>query len=1191
MGSLHLRRQIDAVVQHRAGVAALSRTGGGTPVVSAGVGGVRAVRLDVRVGASAVVTVTCTHSGHDPATATATFAATPAGGCGDPLGTLGVGSVTRSGTIAADAACISPQRVRDGGDAKRYWARRHTFTLAAPAKVTVDAGSPTRRGLDAYVVLLEGHSSDGTGTVAGRDNNSGPRRDARLAALALPAGDYTVEVTTAGKRRTGNYRLQVTTAAAPTACTDDLGTLAAGRYTRTGTITDACVSTRRGTPTARPGARWHTFTTVSEPFTVSPSTAACTAAPAAASVTAGSGRRRTVSATIDAPGPLPVTVTCTAAGRGPARQQATLTHAGALTTITARAAGSGGECETARTRRGIDAAYRCRIGRGNTVTIAADAVATGPGIEIAWATTGAITATGHRLGAATPTFGPDNSIAAWKRTASVDLACTSGGTATAKATLAGTTAKKTARLTVVCADAVQITGLEDASAEGTGTVAVTRGFTVTPPSAECSADPAAATVTEGVGGARTLSARVAVPATLEAVVTCEADGYADAVRRVALTARRPCSTHLGTLATGTVTLSGTITKGQCAAKARRTATESVFYAQGRHWAKRHTFTLDTPGWVTISLDNAPANAEALDTYLVLLKDDGNTGTPVARNDNRSRNNKNARLTGVFLRPGRYTIEATTKTPRTAGDYDLGVQATASGLRTSYTATVGAPKSITFNYWPPHAEVAVRAAAAEEFGLTIAADRSAGYGTATVALTPRLVHGHELTVRVSSDTTHDRTVKFKLTAKCPTAPSIPNGPGLTLTTSPHNGVLCIRAGTSDDAPAASTGTWGVDYRYEVTPGALNGIRASAEAALAARSDRRECGLTVNKLAAYLLAVGHHEIRATHETRVDGGFKHAFRPRTPARSAMSLGRGDHVGEADGNVNLYSGGKQKKLPHRAFFHAGVGWWQIDDRGEWPGLNHGERSDTGLGLNGTFDSATEDEDSADSAGEAIAEKIAGQYCDNSDGDVAMRRLFRTNTWYGCLEPVDGCHKSSGFLYLDSSDDLYVTIGNNRGDYSSSGGVKAHRCRWNVDRSAEPVACFFHDPDPERREGWLDDWAKTTTGMKANPLAAPFISFTDGPEGSEKRFGVFPGKILGMFESGTFETHYNAVPRGEDARAQTKSWSSGSYNLGTESAPRPAILEVEVCDEPEWVSSSSGPCRWHSVEDEQFADAMNVTR
>ena len=65
-------------------------------------------------------------------------------------------------------------------------------------------------------------------------------------------------------------------------------------------------------------------------------------------------------------------------------------------------------------------------------------------------------------------------------------------------------------------------------------------------------------MTEGVGGARTLSGRVPVPATLEAVVTCKAVGYADAVRHVALTARRPCSTHLGTLATGTITHSGTI---------------------------------------------------------------------------------------------------------------------------------------------------------------------------------------------------------------------------------------------------------------------------------------------------------------------------------------------------------------------------------------------------------------------------------------------------------------------------------------------------------------------------------------------------------------------------------------------------------------------------------------------------------
>ncbi|MCY4518634.1 MAG: hypothetical protein OXB99_15505 [Acidimicrobiaceae bacterium] len=232
----------------------------GAPVVTVGVGGVRAVRLGVGVGASAVVTVTCTHGGYEPASASATFAAIAADGCEDPLGTLGVVSVVRNGTIAAGSACVSPQRVRDGGNSKRYWARRHTFTLAAPMSVTIDAGSPTRRGLDAYVVLLEGRSADGTGIVAGRDNNSGPRRDARLSGLVLAAGDYTVEVTTANKRRTGSYRLQVAAAAVSAACTDDLGTLAAGRYPRTGTITSACVSTRRGTPTGRPGARWHTFT-------------------------------------------------------------------------------------------------------------------------------------------------------------------------------------------------------------------------------------------------------------------------------------------------------------------------------------------------------------------------------------------------------------------------------------------------------------------------------------------------------------------------------------------------------------------------------------------------------------------------------------------------------------------------------------------------------------------------------------------------------------------------------------------------------------------------------------------------------------------------------------------------------------------------------------------------------------------
>ncbi len=843
-----------------------------------------------------------------------------------------------------------------------------------------------------------------------------------------------------------------------------------------------------------------------------------------------------------------------------------MSRVGAPTSITARTATSGGECKTA-------AVYRCRIGRGNTVTIAADAVATGPGVEVAWATTGAITASGHRLGAATPTFGPDNSIAAWKRTATVDLACTSGGTATAKATLAGTTAKKTARLTVVCADAVQITGLQDTSAEGTGTVAVARGFTVTPPSAECSADPAAATVTEGVGGARTLSARVAVPATLETVVTCTADGHADAVRHVALTARRPCSTHLGTLATGTVTLSGTITKGQCAAKARRTATESVFYAQGRHWAKRHTFTLDTPGWVTISLDNAPANAEALDTYLVLLKDDGNTGTPVARNDNRSRNNKNARLTGVFLRPGRYTIEATTKTPRTAGDYDLGVQATASGLRTSYTATVGAPKSITFNYWPPHAEVAARIVAAPEL-LPVVFARD---GKATITLTPRFAGVDRFTVRIRSGVganRQDRLLSTGLAAACPADKWL----------SAYNGLLCVGSLPADPVPAVG--------QYRLTPGTLLGVLETAQAVIDARGESDACGLTANKLAAFMLSIGYREIPHKSGGRISP---------SPARSPMTLGRADShtniflsASQKKRNKRLYSDDSPAKEPKRAFFHAGVGWWQIDDYSEWGTLNHGQRAETGLGPDGQFDS-----NMPGTGGEMMADLFAGLYCgaaNDAQGILKVGNKMKAK-WVACKF---GKCMSEQYeeIYLDNTDDLYVTIAENEGQYATAGGVGERVCKWNYPQPSggsfgDEFSCWFYDTTrPEGRMHDLNPEGDTSIPLvtRQSPLAAPFVSFTY----DSKRFAVFPGSILSVLSGGAVpvdSSRIRTVPVASDARGVAKAWQGSTYSHTVDGRPVELTLSVRLCEQTGWIHAgrSNAPCRWVSVNASDFASRAGI--
>ena len=67
------------------------------------------------------------------------------------------------------------------------------------------------------------------------------------------------------------------------------------------------------------------------------------------------------------------------------------------------------------------------------------------------------------------------------------------------------------------------------------------------------------------------------------------------------------------------------------------------------------------------------------------------------------------------------------------------QTTATGLAQTHTATVDTPATITFHYWPPDAQIAIRAAANEELQPAIAtAPTTTGgidHGTATITLTP------------------------------------------------------------------------------------------------------------------------------------------------------------------------------------------------------------------------------------------------------------------------------------------------------------------------------------------------------------------------------------------------------------------------------------------------------------------------
>ncbi len=133
--------------------------------------------------------------------------------CVRELGALDAGSspLSASGTIAVDASCVSAQR-DPAGTSGTFYARRHVFTLDAAATVSVRVDDRSD-DLRTYVVLLEGRSADGSGTVVGRGAASGARHPfgpgaAELRHLLVAAGTYTIEATTYDSGATGGYSLR-----------------------------------------------------------------------------------------------------------------------------------------------------------------------------------------------------------------------------------------------------------------------------------------------------------------------------------------------------------------------------------------------------------------------------------------------------------------------------------------------------------------------------------------------------------------------------------------------------------------------------------------------------------------------------------------------------------------------------------------------------------------------------------------------------------------------------------------------------------------------------------------------------------------------------------------------------------------------------------------------------------------------
>ena len=147
-----------------------------------------------------------------------TAAATP--GSGDPTATptpdpciqriAGIGWLT--GSWVSSCASTRNPSAENAPTGTRY-ARFYTFTLDAPANVTVSLASQTVS--NTYLYLLSGAGRDGEALhenddVDAENGNYGSRIRAQL-----PAGSYTVEATTYKLTTTGNFTLTVDIASSP----------------------------------------------------------------------------------------------------------------------------------------------------------------------------------------------------------------------------------------------------------------------------------------------------------------------------------------------------------------------------------------------------------------------------------------------------------------------------------------------------------------------------------------------------------------------------------------------------------------------------------------------------------------------------------------------------------------------------------------------------------------------------------------------------------------------------------------------------------------------------------------------------------------------------------------------------------------------------------------------------------------
>ena len=651
---------------------------------------------------------------------------------------------------------------------------------------------------------------------------------------------------------------------------------------------------------------------------------------------------------------------------------------------------------------------------------------------------------------------------------------------------------------------VRINGLDGAARIGTGTL--TEDFTVTPPDADCNArvvyppggNPPTGlgptvTLSDNTGPSRTVTVATTSIGSVTVQVTCTRDRHADAVKSAvfAATAADPCALAL------TWTAKAMIYKGEwstsCTSK-KRSNTQTAFHA----W--RYIFRLPTATTVAIDLKSS----ENAYLYLWGTSDDG-TKVDLHNDDIGTTTNRDSRLS-LRLQPGTYTIETTTFKPRTTGKFTLIVAPITTD--TAHHATVGEHWATAFE---SPATPSLQTVTPPGLELTLTHSNTAATATATTTVegTPKLAGTYNATFAFAGGLgTARRTITITVT--CPMGHTQRSDRSCQDPLDAVPSDLVVPA----DPPHGHR-------LYQVSQAALVGMVQAADSMT--NKFQNECPripetryrLTRNLIVALLVSIQFHELYQDPDGKLP-------------TSLMDLSRGDYFHQGvtwrHKSRNLYSF-KNTNNYENAFWHPGVGLWQLDDANYYAsGLNHAERAHA-----------------ARSATTAV-EIIYNNYCRGTrEADATAVAHLKDSlweaAWVACSSKEKGQPRVSAKCYptlerivkggpfpdspntqnldLDRLYDgrLYLKV-HKKLTHVYDGGVEklALMCKWRAPNSdGTPFDCYKYDIGLAQSYVRLRNSPSGFSGYNSegdptgrSPLAFPFLSFTDKRTSSHMKYIVF---------------------------------------------------------------------------------------